>query len=84
MLPFINTFLLYILLEPGQLLNKQYTWFIEKMAPGIPISSKVLGGCILCTSFWMGVAEVLILGENWTMIFYNAVATTILYNLCDR
>ncbi len=89
LLPFINCFLLYICLEEKQIFNKQYTLIKNNLFPYLPwYIIKILGGCILCTSMWMGVVEIsvwlLIHPFNYYIIgivFYNAVVTTILYKL---
>ncbi len=79
----MNCFILFILLEQGQLLNKPYTYFIENFVPRLPgWAGKVLGGCILCTATHMGWIELLFMGEfSILVVFYNAVATAVLYRL---
>jgi len=82
LLPFINALVLYIFVQEGQLLNKPYEWFKNNILPRIPISHKVLGGCILCTGFWMGFIEMLFVRNDILVLFilaYNACAVSIIY-----
>jgi hypothetical protein len=91
LIPFFNSFVLFVSLNEGQILNKYYEWLKSNILPRINIPDKVLGGCILCTSFWMGYIEITIVKYNnfsivkneWLAIVlilcYNAVATDILY-----
>ncbi len=89
LLPFINTFLLYICIEPKLIFNKPYEWMKNHLFVYLPQQViSILGGCVLCTSMWMGIIEVLIYGFgfqfNWNLIvilFYNAITTSILYRL---
>jgi hypothetical protein len=81
MLPFLNCFLLYILWTNGQLLNKYWVRFEENALPRLPSFMVKMLSCVLCTSFWMGVTQELIMGELTIFVFYNAVTTTILYKL---
>jgi len=88
LLPFLNAFLLYISLEEKQILTKYYVWFLFNWKPKF-IPAAVVGGCILCTAFWMGFFEVIIyqvcidlsIFDNILLIAYNAVATAIIYRL---
>lgn len=88
-MPFFNTFFLYVCIEHGQLLNKPYVWLKENVFVYLPsFIIKILGGCILCTATWMGIVEtsawLLVHPFNYYIIgiiFYNAIATTILYKL---
>jgi hypothetical protein len=88
LLPFFNAFLLFICLNEGQILNKPYDWIKYNVFPRIPISNKVLGGCVLCTSFWMGCIEISILKSHLEInevlsiiliLCYNSVLSDILF-----
>ena len=80
MLPFVNCLVLYILMEDGQIFNKYYVRFMENTVPRLPSWFGKMLACVLCTSFWMGFAELLIMGElSIFTLAYNAVFTTILY-----
>lgn len=84
LIPFFNAFVLFILIEPNQLLSNQYEWFKCNILPRLPLTHKVLGGCILCTSTWVGIIEYGIILRDFNfflMIGYNGVVTTILYKL---
>ncbi len=81
-MPFVNALILYIFLREGQLLNKQYEWFKNTILPRIPVTDKVLGGCIICTAFWLGFAEMIFIRNDWTgvlLLFYNACVTSFIY-----
>lgn len=86
LIPFINAFLLIILTKEGQIFHKYYEQFVYNIAPRLPIPSKVLGGCAMCTAFWMGVLEYVPLVQPIELIYfvpYNAVLTAILYKHLD-
>jgi hypothetical protein len=90
LLPFLNAFLLFICLEERQIFSKAYQSFLFNYKPEI-IPSAVMGGCILCTAFWIGVAQITFghilsiidLSIFGKIIFagYNAAATAIIYRL---
>jgi Na+/glutamate symporter len=91
LLPFFNAFALFISLNEGQILYKYFEWLKSNIFTRLPIPDKVLGGCILCTSFWMGYIELTAvkyynfnvpINEALTIILlvcYNAVITDIAY-----
>ena len=91
LLPFFNAFVLFICLDKEQILYKYFEWLKSNVFPRIPIPDKVLGGCILCTSFWMGYIEITIVKYNnfsvvknealaiVLILCYNAVITDIAY-----
>lgn len=88
LLPFINTFVLFICIEEGQLFHNVYRWFSENIAPKLPLPYAILGGCVLCSSWWLGASELTATFlwhkfalVNWLFLGYNAVTTTILYRL---
>lgn len=92
LIPFLNCFLLYICKDEKQLLYKSYTWITENIFVYLPQwTIKILGDCVLCTSFWMGIIQIAIYGYltqyEWNLIlavFYNAIGTNILYKLNEN
>ncbi len=89
LLPFLNAFVLFICLNQGQILYKHFEWLKNNVFPWVPINNKLLGGCILCTSFWIGVIALCVFiithmeyKNDLSLLFflpYNAVLTDILY-----
>lgn len=95
LLPFLNTFFLYICLQPKQLLTKVYAYIMENWLIVLPHwMLAVLGLCITCTASWMGIVEIGVWSlikhsiyspEKYLLVFsYNATATTIIYKLMAR
>lgn len=92
LLPFLNAFLLYICIQPKQLLTNAYYFVMENLVPRLPkFIISILGACLLCTATWMGIVEIGIWNlikhsiyspEKYILVLvYNAVSTTILYKL---
>ncbi len=82
LLPFLNAFVLFILTNENQILYKYYDWFQNEISPRLPIPNNVLGGCILCTSFWLGAIQLPLMDLSYNLILlipYNAVITDITY-----
>jgi len=86
LLPFLNAFLLYVSIEKDQIFNKPYTYLLENWFVYLPAwLIKILGGCVLCTATWMGIAELLLWRSAYPyqdfilIITYNAIVTNILY-----
>ena len=98
LLPFVNSLILYVVLVKGQPLNNLYAKFMERVAPRIPVSSKLFGVCLVCTSFTMlGIPEMiayalltgkvltgLVIAKLFVLNSFNAIATTILFKWTTR
>jgi hypothetical protein len=84
LLPFFNAFFLFICIEEKQIFNKYYQSFILNYKPEI-IPSAIMGGCILCTAYWIGFFQLLFIDLSFfdKIIFsgYNAITAAILYRL---
>jgi hypothetical protein len=73
---------MFAFMAPGQILNTPFVWFRENVVPRVPINEKVLGGCVLCTAFWLGFIEMLFIRNDWTgvaLLFYNAAVAALIY-----
>lgn len=98
LLPFVNALILYVILVKGQPLNKAYDFFMNKISPRLPIPNKLLGVCIVCTSFTMlGIPEIigyvlltnkalsgLVIAKLFVINCFNAITTTILFKWTVR
>ncbi len=82
--------LLLIVIRPGHVLNKPYVWLEEHIFPYLPVSNSVLGGCALCTAFWLGVVGLVVglviglWGFSWSWVWaaaLNTIATVYIYQL---